>query len=125
MTVLRPRQRRGRTHTQTGSISITAPLETVWDLITTIATIPTWYDTWDTVEHDTADSRLRVNTLFRLRRRGDETARCGVTDLSAPTQLQWEQTSLDAPTLSVTFLLIPGATTGTTELRHTRTWTAP
>ncbi|WP_428342857.1 SRPBCC family protein [Mycobacterium sp.] len=66
--MLRPPRRRGGTHTQTGSITIAAPPETVWDLITTIDTIPEWYDTWDTAEHDTADPRLRVATSFSLLR---------------------------------------------------------
>ncbi|HME79801.1 MAG TPA: SRPBCC domain-containing protein [Mycobacterium sp.] len=128
MTVLRPRHRRGGTHTQSGSISITAPPETVWELITTLDTICEWYDTWDTVQHDTTDPRLRVGTTFRLirhRRGRDDIAECRVTDITAPTGLQWEQSSPHTPTTAVSFRLIPGHDIGTTELEHTRTWTTP
>ncbi len=130
MTALRPRQRRGGPHTQSGAISITAPSETVWELITTADTICQWYDTWDTVEPDTADPRLRVGTVFRLTRyrhgRGrGHTALCRVTDCTAPIRLQWEQSAPHTPTMSVTFHLIPGADAGTIELRHTRTWSTP
>lgn len=111
--------------TQTESIGISAPPETVWELITTADTICEWYDTWDTVEHDTAEPRLRVGTSFRLTRHRlgrDDTAHCRVTDICATSQLQWEQSSPHTPTMLVTFHLIPGADTGTTEVRHTRTW---
>ena len=120
--------RRGGLHTQTGSIRITAPPETVWELITTVDTVCEWYDTWDTVENDTTDPRLRVGTSFHLtrhRRGRGETARCRVTDLTVPTRLCWEQSAPHTPTMSVAFLLIPGTDTGTTELRHTRTWATP
>ncbi len=130
MTALRPRHRRGAIHTQTGSISIAAPPETVWELITTLDTIPEWYDTdtWDTARPDTAGSRLQVGTAFRLLRhhRGRHTtAHCVVTELTAPTRLRWRQSSPHTPTTSVAFLLIPQPDTGTTELRHTRTWSDP
>ncbi len=129
MTALRPRHRRGGgIHTQTGSISIAAPPETVWELITTPDTIPEWYDTWDTAEPDTTGSRLQVGTAFRLVRhhRGRHTAaHCVVTELTAPTRLRWRQSAPHTPTTSVTFLLIPEPDTGTTELRHTRTWSDP
>ena len=128
MTVLRSRHRRRAVHTQTGSISIAAAPETVWELITTLESICQWYDTWDTVQYDTADPRLRVGASFQLirhRRGRDDTTRCMVTDLTAPTRLQWEQSSPRLPTMSVTFLLIPDADTSTTELQHTRTWTTP
>ncbi len=131
MTALRPRHRRAGIHTQTGSISIAAPPETVWELITTLDTIPEWYDTWDTAqpdtpEPDTTGSRLQVGTAFRLLRhhRGRDTAaHCVVTELTAPTRLRWRQSAPHTPTTSVTFLLIPGADGGGTELRHTRRWT--
>jgi uncharacterized protein YndB with AHSA1/START domain len=112
-------------HTLTGSVHITAPPETVWELITTVDTVCQWYDTWDTVHNDTADPRLRVGSSFHLtryRRGRDETARCRVTDLSAPTRLCWEQSAPHTPTMSVAFLLVPGTDPGTTELRHTRTF---
>jgi uncharacterized protein YndB with AHSA1/START domain len=128
MTMLRYRRQRAGTHTHTGSISIAAPPATVWELITTADTICEWYDTWDTVEHDTAETRLRVGTSFLLTRHRlgrDDTARCRVIDLSAQSWLRWEQSSAHTPTMSVTFHLIPGAETGTTEVRHTRTWSTP
>lgn len=120
--------RRGGLHTMTGTILVAAPPETVWDLITTVDTVCEWYDTWDSVVNDTTDPRMRVGTSFRLtrhRRGRDETARCRVTELAAPTRSCWEQSAPHTPTVSVTFLLIPGTDTGTTELRHTRTWTTP
>lgn len=122
------RRRRHSLHTQTGSVHLGAPPETIWELITTVDAVCEWYDTWDTVHNDSTDPRLRVGSSFRLtrRRRGrDETARCQVTDLAAPTLLCWTQASPDAPTMSVAFVLKPGADTGTTELEHTRTWTTP
>ena len=129
MTTIRSRIRRGGIHTQTGSINITAAPEKVWELITSVDAICEWYDTWDTVEHDSADPRIRVGTVFRLTRhrtRGrDDTAHCRVTDLAAPTRLEWTQSAPHLPTMSVAFLLIPDADTGTTELRHTRTWSDP
>jgi uncharacterized protein YndB with AHSA1/START domain len=117
--------RRGDLHTQAGSIRITAPPETVWELITTVDTVCEWYDTWDTVENDLTDPRMRVGTSFHLtrhRRGRDEIVRCRVTDLTVPTRLCWEQSAPHTPTMSVAFLLIPGTDTGTTELRHTRIW---
>lgn len=119
---------RGQRHTSSGSIRVNAPPETVWDFITTVATIYEWYDTWDTVDNDTADPRLRVGSSFHLTRRSDgrdETARCEVTELAAPTRLCWEQSSPQDPTMTVAFVLKPGTDSGTTELEHTRTWTAP
>ena len=118
--------RRASLHTQTGSIRITAPPETVWNLITTVDAVCEWYDTWDTVATDTTDPRLRFGSSFHLtRHRGgrDETARCQVTDLTAPSRLCWEQSAPHTPTMTVTFLLCAGTDTGSTELRHTRTWT--
>ncbi|MGB8405980.1 MAG: SRPBCC domain-containing protein [Mycobacterium sp.] len=120
--------RRGRLHTQTASIRITAAPERVWELITTVDAVCLWYDTWDTVQNDTTDPRLRVGSSFHLtrRRRGRAvTARCQVTDLTAPSRLCWEQSAPHTPTTTVEFLLIPGTETGTTELRHTRTWASP
>lgn len=119
--------RRGRPITHTGSITITAPPETVWELLTTVDAICAWYDSWDTARNDTTDPRLRVGSSFHLTRhrgrRRAETARCQVTDLTAPSRLRWEQSTPHKPTVSVEFLLVPGPDTGTTELRHTRTWT--
>ncbi|WP_428341182.1 SRPBCC family protein [Mycobacterium sp.] len=119
--------RRGASHTQTGSIDIAAPPDTVWDLITTTATIHEWYDTWDTVEHDTNHPRLKLGSSFRLRshRRGrDATAECTVTELTAPTRLQWRQDAPHTPTTMVTFELTADATSAT-RILHTRTWSAP
>ena len=127
MTEFHRRQRRAAAHTLNGSTSINASPEEVWDLITTVNTIPEWYDTWDSVDHETADLRLQVGTTFRLishRNSRDHTARCRVTDARAPTRLQWEQSALHAPTMLVTFLVIADDTaTGTTQLHHTRSWT--
>jgi uncharacterized protein YndB with AHSA1/START domain len=127
VTVFHRSQRRGTVHTLHGSTSINASPEEVWELITTVNTIPQWYDTWDSVDHETADLRLRVGTTFRLishRNGRDHTARCRVTDTQAPTRLQWEQLALHVPTILVTFLVIADETvTGATQLHHTRSWT--
>ncbi|SPM28426.1 SRPBCC family protein [Mycobacterium terramassiliense] len=47
------------------SIRIDAPPEVLWNLITTLADIPDWYDDWDTVEPAAEDGRLRVDASFR------------------------------------------------------------
>jgi uncharacterized protein YndB with AHSA1/START domain len=76
--------RRARSQTLSESIRIAAPPERVWDMITTVAGITQWYDTWDAVEHAAEDQRLQVGTSFRLirhrRGRGD-TALCRVTSV--------------------------------------------
>lgn len=127
MTVFQRHQRRGTVHTLNGSTSINASPDEVWELITTVKTIPEWYDTWDSVDHETADLRLRVGTTFRLishRNGRAHTARCKVTDARTPARLQWEQSALHVPTTLVTFLVIADDTgTGTTQLHHTRSWT--
>jgi uncharacterized protein YndB with AHSA1/START domain len=118
--------RRANDHTLSASISLAAPPDQVWDLITTVATITEWYDTWDTVEHAAADERLQVGTSFRLIRHrigGHDTALCRVTALQAPRRLCWLQYAPHQPTMSVEFHLVPDTdgTTGTL-LNHTRTW---
>ena len=127
MTAFHQSQHRGTAHTVNRSTSINAAPEEVWDLITTVNTIPEWYDTWDFVDHDTADLRLRVGTTFRLighRNGRHHTARCRVTDAQAPTRLQWEQSALHVPNVLVTFVVIADDTaTGTTQLHQTRSWT--
>lgn len=126
MTVHR-RQRQGAVRTLNGSTSINASPEKVWELITTVNTIPEWYDAWDSVEPEAADLQLQVGTTFRLvsrRNGGLHTARCRVTDAKAPTRLQWEQSALHVPTVLVTFLVTAdGTLAGTTLLHHTRSWT--
>ena len=121
--------RRANNHTLSGSIRLAAPPNRVWDLITTVASITEWYDTWDIVEHAAADERLRVGTSFRLIRRrirGHDTALCRVTALEAPRRLCWVQYVPRLPTMSVEFHLLPDTegTTGTL-LNHTRTWIEP
>ena len=90
-------------------------------------TVPQWYDTWDSVDYDTADLRLRVGSTFRLinhRNARDQTAHCRVTYAQAPTRLQWEQSALHVPTILVTFVVVADdSATGTTQLHHTRSWT--
>jgi uncharacterized protein YndB with AHSA1/START domain len=117
---------RARNHTLSQSIRIAAPPEEVWDLITTVAGITDWYDTWDAVEHAADAERLRVGTSFRLiRHRGgrDDTALCRVTALQAPMRLCWVQYAPHLPTMSVEFRLLP-ETDGAagTWMKHTRTW---
>ena len=52
--------RRANDHTLSGSIRIAASPDEVWDLITTVASITEWYDTWDTIENAADDERLRI-----------------------------------------------------------------
>jgi uncharacterized protein YndB with AHSA1/START domain len=117
------------THTLSGSIRVAAPPDEVWDLITTVATITEWYDSWDRVEHAADDERLQVGTSFRLIRHRigrDDTALCRVTALQPPRRLCWVQYAARLPTISVEFHLLPD-TEGTTAtlLNHTRTWSEP
>ncbi|OMC07365.1 SRPBCC domain-containing protein [Mycobacterium sp. SP-6446] len=105
------------------SIRLAAPPEKVWNLITTVAGIAEWYDTWDAVEHAAEDQRLQVGTSFRLirhRRGRDDTALCRVTSLRAPRRLSWVQYTPHLPTMSVEFQLLPAD--GATLLEHTRSW---
>lgn len=91
------------------SIRIDASPEVVWNLITTLANIPDWYDDWDIVEALNADGRLlRVGTSFRLTRRragGVDTALCRVTSLDERKRLCWVEFAPDRPTMSVEFRL--------------------
>ena len=118
--------RRAEGRTLSTSIRIDAPPEVVWNLITTLANIPDWYDNWDTVEPATEDKRLQVGASFRLIRRhigGVDTALCRVTSLDEPTRLCWVELAPDRPTMSVEFRLgLPetGPQTGTL-LHHTKT----
>jgi uncharacterized protein YndB with AHSA1/START domain len=127
VTVFHRRQSGGTVRTLNGSTGINASPDEVWELITTVNTIPEWYDTWDSVDHERTDLRLRVGTTFHLighRNGRDHTARCRVTDAQAPTRLQWEQSALHVPTILVTFLVVADDTvTGTTQLHHNRSWT--
>jgi uncharacterized protein YndB with AHSA1/START domain len=113
----------------TGSIRVAAPPVDVWELITTVARITEWYDTWDAVEQAADEERLRVGTTFRLIRHRigrDETAHCRVTAVEAPRRLCWLQHALKLPPMSVEFRLLPendGATA--TLLSHTRCWISP
>ena len=116
-------------HTLSRSIRVAAPPAKVWELITTVARITEWYDTWDTVEHAPDDARLQVGTSFRLIRHrigGNDTALCRVTSLQAPRRLCWVQYAPRLPTMSVEFHLLPDTegTTGTL-LKHTRSWIEP
>jgi uncharacterized protein YndB with AHSA1/START domain len=111
------------------SIRIAAPPAKVWELITTVARVTEWYDTWDAVEHATGDERLQVGTSFRLIRHRigrDDTALCRVTSVEPPRRLCWLQHAPQLPLVSVEFRLLPdpeGATS--TWVNHTRTWIKP
>jgi len=120
--------RRANKQTLSKSIRIAAPPDKVWDLITTVASLTEWYDTWDTVEHTAADERLQVGTSFRLIRHrigGNDTALCRVTSLQAPRRLCWVQYTPHLATMSVEFHLLPDTGTGGTRLNHIRTWIEP
>jgi uncharacterized protein YndB with AHSA1/START domain len=120
---------RAKNQTLSKSIRLAAPPDKVWDLITTLASITEWYDTWDTVEHAPDDERLHVGTSFRLIRHRvgrNDSALCRVTSLQAPERLCWVQYAPRRPTMSVEFHLLSDAdgTTGTV-LNHTRSWIEP
>ena len=113
-------------HTLSAATRLAAPPEKVWDLITTVASVAEWYDTWDAVDHGASDERLHVGTSFRLIRhriRGYDTALCRVTAVHAPTQLSWVQHEPHQPAMLVDFRLV-AVTDGTagTLLTHTRTF---
>lgn len=110
------------------SIRIAAPPAKVWELITTVARVAEWYDTWDVVEH-AADERLQVGTSFRLIRHGigrDDSALCYVTLVEPLKRLCWLQHAPQQPLMLVEFQLVSlteGATG--TWVNHTRTWIEP
>jgi uncharacterized protein YndB with AHSA1/START domain len=115
--------RRDEQQTLSKSMRLAAPPEKVWELITTVAGIAEWYDTWDAVEHAITDQRLQVGTSFRLIRHRlgrDDTALCLVTSLQVPRRLSWVQYAPRLPAMSVEFQLLPDD--GATLLQHTRTW---
>ncbi|MBV8789280.1 MAG: SRPBCC domain-containing protein [Mycobacterium sp.] len=121
--------RRVKNNTLSGSIRLAAPPEKVWDLITTVASITDWYDTWDAVEHAADDERLQVGTSFRLIRHRigrAHTAVCRVIALQAPTRLRWVQYAPHQPTVMVEFWLLADTEGSTsTWLNHTKSWVEP
>ena len=116
-------------HTLSRSIRIAAPPVKVWELITTVARITDWYDTWDAVEHAADEERLKVGTSFRLIRHRigrDDSALCYVTSVEPLKRLCWLQHAPQQPLVLVEFQLLPdteGATA--TRVNHTRTWIEP
>jgi uncharacterized protein YndB with AHSA1/START domain len=118
--------RRVKNNKLSGSIRLAAPPEKVWDLITTVASITEWYDTWDAVEHAADNERLQVGTSFRLIRHRigrDDTALCRVTSLQAPRRLCWVQYAPRRPTMTVEFRLLPETEGSTgTWVNHTKSW---
>jgi uncharacterized protein YndB with AHSA1/START domain len=114
------------TQTLSGSIRVAAPPAKLWELITTIAKITEWYDSWDAVEHDPDEERLQVGTSFRLIRHRvgrNDIALCRVTFVAAPRRLCWLQFARKLPPMSVEFQLLPDADTAAgTLLNHTISW---
>jgi len=121
--------RRAKNQTQSKSIHIAAPPDKVWDLITDVAGVAEWYDTWDAVEHAADNERLQVGTSFRLIRHRigrDDTALCRVTSLQAPRRLCWVQYAPRRPTMTVEFQLLPETEGSTgTWVNHTKRWIDP
>ena len=120
---------RANGNTLSRSIRIAAAPAKVWELITSVARVTEWYDTWDAVEHAIGDERLQVGTSFRLIRHRigrDDTALCHVTSVEPPTRLCWLQHAPQLPPMSVEFQLLPDAEGATgTWVNHTRTWIKP
>jgi hypothetical protein len=95
----------------------------VWELITRIETIPTWYDTWDAVETTSGEPFLRSGSTFRLiRHQRPVIAMCEVIEVTEHRRLQWTQSTRNQPTTRVTFDLISHSIDQATELRQTRAW---
>jgi uncharacterized protein YndB with AHSA1/START domain len=117
------------THSLSRSIRVAAAPAKVWELITTVARITEWYDSWDAVEPADDEERLQVGTSFRLIRYctgGDDTALCRVIAAEAPRRLAWLQHASQLPTVSVEFQLRPDTESTTdTWVNHTRTWIKP
>jgi uncharacterized protein YndB with AHSA1/START domain len=117
---------RANPRTLVRSIRIAAPPLKVWELITTVARITDWYDTWDAAEHAAGEERLQVGASFRLIRHRigrDDTALCCVTSVEPPRRLCWLQYTRKRPIIAVEFQLIPDTDTATgTLLSHTRSW---
>jgi uncharacterized protein YndB with AHSA1/START domain len=117
---------RADAHTLSRSIRIAAPPVKVWELITTLARITDWYDTWDAVEHAADEERLQVGTSFRLIRHRigrDDIALCCVTSVEAPRRLCWLQHAPQQPLIWVEFQLVPDTDRAIgTLLSHTRSW---
>src|ERR1700756_3120247 len=120
---------RAGAHPLSRSIRVAAPPAKVWELITTVARITEWYDSWDAVEPADDEERLQIGTSFRLIRYctgRDDIAQCRVTAAEAPRRLSWLQHAPQLPPMSVEFELRPD-TEGTTDtwVNHTRTWIKP
>jgi uncharacterized protein YndB with AHSA1/START domain len=116
-------------HTLSRSIRIAAPPATVWELLTTVARITEWYDTWDAVEHAADEERLQAGTSFRLIRHRvgrDDIAVCHVISVEPPRRVCWLQHAPQMPVMSVEFQLLPDTEGPTgTWLNHTRSWIEP
>ena len=105
------------------SIDIGAPPDKVWELLTRVGGIPTWYDGWDAVERtsDTED-RLTVGRTFLLsgHRSGRRTrATCRVTELEPLRRIGWVEAPDDGVSELVRFDLLE-VDGGRTRLRFTR-----
>ena len=120
---------RANTPSLSRSIRVAASPATVWELITSVARITEWYDSWDAVEPADDEERLQVGTSFRLIRYcvgRDDTALCRVTAAEAPRRLVWLQHAPRLQSMSVEFQLRPDTESATdTWVNHTRTWIKP
>lgn len=116
-------------HTLSRSIRVDAPPAKVWELLTNVARVIEWYDTWDSVEHATGEERLRVGMSFQLVRHRlgrDDTALCRVTSVEPLRRLSWLQHGRRRPPMSVEFQLFADTEGDTnTWVKHTRTWLQP
>jgi uncharacterized protein YndB with AHSA1/START domain len=114
------------THVLSKSIRVAAAPAKVWELITTVARITEWYDTWDAVEPTAGEERLQVGTSFRLIRHRvgrDDTALCRVSALDAPRRLCWLQYDPKLRPMAVEFQVRPETDGATgTLLSHTKSW---
>ena len=96
---------------------IAAAPETIWDLLTDIARIPSWYDDWDVAQRDDAAMRLHSGATFGLirHRLGAEQATvCNVITFVRPTLLTWIERTADQAPVKVEFHLALSNAGGTT-----------
>ncbi len=105
------------------SIDIGAPPAKVWELLTRLEGIPTWYDGWDAVERtSTSGERLTVGLPFQLlgRRSGRRTrATCRVTELDPLRRICWVEAPDDGAPEMVRFDLLE-IDVGRTRVQFTR-----
>ena len=100
------------------SIDIAASPEKVWDLLTRVEGIPTWYDGWDTVHASTPQEQLEVGLTFQLVKKGPlgrrKQSMCQVTELIPGSRISWVESAIGRDPVMVRFDLINAGVNRTT-----------